>query len=461
MRSSKIFVFSMLIMTMLCSFSFATEAEERVSLGFLYGWTDIGLIDRTNGSVNQVSPTCLDLNSKGELVVTSNLTHTFVNAMHERNIKVTPFLSNHWARGKGIKALENADTLVDSIMEVVYEYELDGINVDIENLDEEYRDLLSSFVIKLNQKMPEEKILSVSVAANPKSRETGWQGSYDYKVLGENSDYLMVMAYDQHSQGGPEGPIASREFVEDSIVYTLNFVSKDKIILGIPLFGRYWKYDHEYDSYDGGKAVVMGAIPALFEKFSGDNMYNEYVGESRYIFDVDNNEISGTINGEELQDGTYIIWYQGNEGIKDKLDIVNRYDLLGVGIWALGQEKVDVWEYFKEELNKTPRTPDSKKVEIVQEVKYEAIKEDLTPINNEIKDDRKTISKDCLEFINSLQYEEIDAYNFEPHEKAKDVSELEYKKIIEKLPKNKRKKIRSFTKIKKGEVHRLRMEKTF
>ena len=58
-------------------------AEDRVSLGFLYGSTsDLSLIDRTKGGINQVSPTCFDLDNQGNLVVTGNLTNTFVEQMH-------------------------------------------------------------------------------------------------------------------------------------------------------------------------------------------------------------------------------------------------------------------------------------------------------------------------------------------------------------------------------------------
>ena len=95
MRISRVLIL-MLIFALLTSSAFA---EDRVSLGFLYGSTEnIDLIDRTNGSLNQVSPTCFDLDNKGNLDITGNLTHKFVEQMHERGILVTPFLSNHWSR---------------------------------------------------------------------------------------------------------------------------------------------------------------------------------------------------------------------------------------------------------------------------------------------------------------------------------------------------------------------------
>ncbi len=101
MKAEKLVMYLMLIIFMFASYSFA---EDRVGLGFLYGSTEsINLIDRTNGAINHVSPTCFDLYDDGTLLVTSNLTKTFVQKMHERGVIVTPFLSNHWARRKRSK----------------------------------------------------------------------------------------------------------------------------------------------------------------------------------------------------------------------------------------------------------------------------------------------------------------------------------------------------------------------
>ena len=345
---SIIFIMAIFVNTVFVSTVFAAD---RVSLGFLYGISNqVELVDRTNGAINQVSPTCLNLSSKGNLVVTSELSHSFVEEMHARGIKVTPFLSNHWSRSKGRAAIKNAEKLSDDIINVINEYNLDGVNVDIENLTSEDRDLLSEFVRILSEKMPENKMLTVSVAANPKASEGGWQGSYDYAKLGEYSDYLFVMTYDEHSQGGACGPVSSYDFVEESIKYTLQYVSKDKIVIGIPLYGRYWKNGAE----TGGEAVVIGAIPNIISRNSTIAKYDEKIGEAYVDFTVYADGVKTKINGVELEEGSYRIWYPNDESIKSKLDLVNKYDLLGAGVWALGQEKVNVWEYYKNELNKVP-----------------------------------------------------------------------------------------------------------
>ena len=430
MRISKILVISMLIVLFVSSISYA---DDRVSLGFLYGWTgNVDLIDRTNGGINQVSPTCLDLTDNGNLLVTSNLTHEFVNRMHERGIKVTPFLSNHWARQKGKNAVNNAEALSDQIVNTVVEYELDGVNVDIENLTVEDRDALSEFVRLLKDKMPEGTILSVSVAANPNDSLTGWQGSYDYEKLGEYSDYLFIMSYDEHGIGSPEGPVSSTYFYEKSILTALKHVSKDKIVMGIPFFGRYWKLDEETGEYKGGDAVVIGAMPGIMDKTEGELVYEELVGEASYTFNVNNEEMPMTINGKDLSDGTYVAWYQTNDSIRDKLWLVNFYDLLGAGVWALGQEKSEVWDYYYRRLNEKERIPEEQIVlALVEEERVSASNRiDFDFLNEQILKERNTVS--AFSGVNKIELDTKEVQN--PHKPEEVINKVSFKKTRENAP---------------------------
>lgn len=377
MKVRNVVVLTMLMMVSLMSGVFASD---RVSLGFLYGISEpVELVERTNGAINQVAPTCLNLSSKGKLVVTSELTHDFVQAMKEKGILVTPFLSNHWVRSKGRAAIKQAETLARDLAAVVQEYDLDGINVDIENLTPDDKDGFTELVRQIRAALPEDKMVTVCVAANPEASESGWQGSYDYTALGEIADYLFVMTYDEHSQGGAAGPVASLEFIEKSIQYALEHVEKDKIVLGIPFYGRFWRDGAE----TGGEAVVIGAIPSLISKNHGVVYYDETIGEARVTFQVNSSMVPNKINGVELEDGTYTIWYPTEASIKATLNLVNEYDLLGAGVWALGQEKVDVWNYFKEELNRIPYvTPEEEEEEKIREAReaYEALVVDVSKL---------------------------------------------------------------------------------
>ncbi len=290
-------------------------------------------VEDTKGSVSIVYPSYFDLNEDGSLKITNMLDKDFIEEMHKRNIKVVPFLSNHWDRSLGRKALSNRENLAEEIVKAINEYNLDGVNVDIENVDHLDTKDYTDFVKILRKKLPSHKEVSVAVAANPKGWKTGWQASYDYKELGKYSDYLFVMTYDESYQGSDPGPVASISFVEKSIQYALKYVPAEKIVLGIPFYGRYWK---EGDAI-GGKGTSLKKIEDVITKYNG-----------RVYFDKTSKSPMATVNTPQ---GTYIYWYENEESIKEKLKLVQKYDLRGSGSWSLGQEVQSIWDKYSLWLN--------------------------------------------------------------------------------------------------------------
>ena len=327
-------------------------AGERLSLGYIYNATKshIEIVEATQGSVNVVSPTCFDLSTDGRLEINYILDEEFVQNMHEKGIKVTPFLSNHWGQKRAQVALANPEILVDDLVNAIYLYNFDGINVDLENLNSKDKDKLTDFIKLLREAIPEEKTVSIAVAPNPKRLTTTWVAAYDYSALSDYVDYFLIMTYDEHCYAGAEGPVASINFVEESIKVMLENVSKDKILMGIPLYGRYWKEGSEV----GGEAIVLGQITRILKKYRLVPKYDIQTQTPMVTLTVNEGENGPYVNGKYLEAGIYNIYYDNENSIKAKLELVNKYDLLGAGVWALDNESYDMWNYYKDALNETP-----------------------------------------------------------------------------------------------------------
>lgn len=346
-----VFLILSIILTLSTTSNLFVEGTNRVNMGYLYFGDPkdyVNIIKSTNNSVNIISPSYFDIDENGSLKITSKLEVSFIEEMHKEGKKVVPFLSNHWNRAIGQKALINKEELVNDIVKAIDKYNLDGINVNIENLSHTDKDNHTAFIKLLREKLPKEKQVSVAVAANPKNLKIGWHGSYDYKNLARYSDYLMLMAYDESWEGSNSGPVASIGFVEQSIQQILSQgVSKDKVVLGIPFYGRIWKSDGTFN----GRGVSNNQIDNLIKKYNG-----------KVIFDVENQSPKGTISipkGEKitvgynttLDEGNYIVWFENERSIKEKLKLVQKYDLKGTGSWSIGQESKNTWDYFDLWLN--------------------------------------------------------------------------------------------------------------
>jgi spore germination protein YaaH len=200
-------------------------ASEVVNLGYLYfGSTKeyANVVNSTGHAVNIVSPSYFDINPDGTLKLTYQVDQNFIDTMHRQGVRVVPFLSNHWNREVGRAMLQNKELAARQLADAIERYNLDGVNVDIENVTAQDRENYTEFVRLLRQFIPNHKEVSVAVAANPNGWETGWHGSYDYTELANIADYLMIMAYDESYEGGEPGSVASHSWVEKSIQYAVS-----------------------------------------------------------------------------------------------------------------------------------------------------------------------------------------------------------------------------------------------
>ena len=307
-------------------------------------------IAQTKNSIKTVCPDYFDLDSSGNLVIAGadKLNSEFIDELHSQNIKVVPFISNHWDRRLGEIALENRENLSTQIAEAVVKYNLDGIDNDIENVSHTHRDEMTDFMRLLRQKLPD-KIVSVAVAANPNNWQTGWHGSYDYKALSNYSDYLMIMIYDESFFGSAPGPVSSKNFFDRSIAFALNQgVPKEKIIAGIPFFGRFWKVGESI----GGFGIAARDVEFLLKNYDATSHFDEETKSAFAEVTIHEGDKEPIVwGGRRLTPGVYQIWYDDEQATRYKLNVINSNNLRGAGSWALGQEILGIWNFYTYALN--------------------------------------------------------------------------------------------------------------
>lgn len=324
------------------------KKADRYAMSYVFFGTNnqqLEYISVSQGSLGVISPSYFNLDANGQLEKVT-ISASYVESVHQQGMKVVPFLSNHWDRASGVAALENREALADELVKLIMANHLDGINVDIENVSEKYRDAYTDLVRLLREKLPADREVSVAVAANPNGWDLGWHGSYDYTALGEIADHLFIMAYDEHYLGGEPGPVASLSFVERSIQYALERVPSEKIVLGIPFFGRLWSQNGEVS----GLGVSCQRAESIIARYGANVTYDRASRSPKAEFTLTAAD-QLVINGQTMEPGNYVMWYENSNSLKEKLALVDKYDLKGAGSWSLGQETADVWDYFSLWLN--------------------------------------------------------------------------------------------------------------
>ena len=311
-----------------------SSLQTRFHMTYLYGGTVSQQIEQIKqvGSFQTVSPSYFDLNTSGSLV-TVNIDRSFIDAMHAMGIKVVPMLSNHWNRTAGEKALSDPEALAQSVADAIVKNNLDGVNVDIENVTHLHRNAYTEFVRLLRQKLPAEKEVSVAVAANPNGWTTGWHGSYDYAALAKYADYLMIMAYDESWEGSSAGPVASYSFVKRSIEYALEHTTADKLVVGVPFYGRMWSSDGTFS----GNGLNLTMVETLVKQYNGTITYDTAARSPKAQFTVNAGDSLLSVGGKKLTPGSYTVWFEDETSIYEKTRLIHQYDLKGMGSWSLTQ----------------------------------------------------------------------------------------------------------------------------
>ena len=325
------------------------KAERTIeSLSYLYiGGTAnfLNNINRTRENLTTVMPDYFEVTPDGNVIQTKKPDKHFIETMNASGIKVIPYLSNHFDREKGRAAMKNGPVIAAQLAEWTREYGYDGLDVDIENLNQDDRAAFTAFMRLLRDALPRDKTLSVCVAANPRGLTTGWHGQYDMKALGKICDTVFVMTYDDHYDGDSvPGAVAGLPFIEASIKKALLNVPAQKLMIGVPFYGRYWIEGQER----GGKALTVSDINNLVSRYESTLWYDKTADSARAVMTISEGDVaSGLWGGKKLQPGAYDIWYENEQSLEKKLALVRKYNLKGIGSWALGQEPEQFWINYK------------------------------------------------------------------------------------------------------------------
>src|SRR5690606_38668193 len=121
-----------------------------------------------------------------------------------------------------------------------------------------------------------------STPYNPNSLNQDWSSGYDFKRIGENTDFVTLMTYDDPLS---IGPVASVPFIERTLTYMLTQIPAEKISLGIPLYC--WRWDPLINRRTGSLSHENALSEFNRSSIQGVEMYIEQLGSHVYIYEKD------------------------------------------------------------------------------------------------------------------------------------------------------------------------------
>ncbi len=313
-------------------------------VGFLPYW----LLDKTDKNYSHYITTLtyfgLSLNNDGRVKKLNNPQEEEPGYTNLKGYKVASHVKNSLLVISGDDSVigdmindpvTSANNLIADVSPIMKEKGFTDLNLDIESFmdaSESARANFTTFVRTVKQGINATVTLDLIPISLIK------QKLYDAKALGAIVDRVVLMTYDYHYSGsytsGAVAPIGGAgetiEFdVETAVKEALKVMPREKILLGIPLYGYQWETisgASESATIPGGSSTAsVRRVAEIIQSCTDCTGGIAPLSKEPYLIFPANDYFNQ-------------IYYENEASMKEKVALAGKYHLGGVALWALGYE---------------------------------------------------------------------------------------------------------------------------
>jgi spore germination protein YaaH len=298
--------------------------------------------------IDLLVPTWYSVDENG--LVTGAPNPTVLEAAHRDGLPVMPILALFGKKKFHDLAanLEAQKRMNEAMIREAKLHGYTGFQFDFENLDYLDRDGLSAVVSRSAAELHGAN-LQLTIATVPNAPGypgkggfakwiyTDWRGAYDLAALAKSVDLICLMTYDQQTRWTMPGPVAGWHWTTENLDYALKSVPKEKLSLGIPLYGYHW-----YTS-----------APTT-DKSTGEerpNLSGDYIGTPDAVQLA--TAFGGKVEWDEGDHSAFFyfyrdqmrewVFYTDERTFRDRYQLVMDQKLQGFCSWVLGTEDPEIW----------------------------------------------------------------------------------------------------------------------
>jgi peptidoglycan-N-acetylglucosamine deacetylase len=148
---------------------------------------------------------------------------------------------------------------------------------------------------------------------------------WNYAEYAAASDYMILMAYDQHYAGGDPGPVAAQSWYEQILVSRMKDLNPAKTIIAIGSYGYDWtegaKEANELTFQEAVISAKDSQATITFDQTTR-NPYFEYTEEDN---------------------SNHTVWFLDGVTAYNQIRAASGYGCAGFALWRLGSEDPSVW----------------------------------------------------------------------------------------------------------------------
>jgi len=342
--------------------------QKPVVMGFLPYWLISDDEKDYSPYLNTISYFGLSIDQDGTILKRMRPTETEPGWLAMQSRKMSPILDA--AKEKGLKRslvvfsgdqekinqlVENpvghAKTLINEISPILTQYDFNDLNIDIENTSLASESARQNFTLLMKtiygQLQSRNNSITLSIDVSPTALIQPYL--IDVAAISPFVDKVIFMTYDFHYPGssvtGAVSPVngagVSTEFdTETSIREALKILDPEKIILGAPLYGYEWEtlngYPHAAVIPGTGIVASNKRVEDLLSSCASCSAQFDSVSKESYLIYKDRE--TGTFHQ---------FFFPDEQAMQEKINLMKKYNLGGIVLWALGYEGNTILEPLK------------------------------------------------------------------------------------------------------------------
>lgn len=226
---------------------------------------------------------------------------------------------------------EFQDKQIENILDILKTRGYYGLNMSVQYISISNLKFFEIYFTKLVNRLNKEGypvFLTVDPEFTVNNNTVGFE-HIDYSILNRLAQNIIFMSYEWATRVTPPSPISSVYAVDTFLNYILQYIPSDKIIIGIATIG----FDWELPFVPGASNIYSLTMNSAYDLARDTRAIIKYdeVSQTPYF--------SYTL-GQSVQ---HLVWFINAKSINATLDLVSKYNLLGISVWNITIFNPQLW----------------------------------------------------------------------------------------------------------------------
>ena len=312
-----------------------TNEGNPLAIGFYVNWDDSSLasLKQNINGLDWVVPEWIRLSGDDKNPLVLDIDDDAVDFIQKTKpeMPVLPLLQNYkdeqWNSEILIHSISSEaerQRLIDALLQTIEKHKFGGLTIDIEEIPESSQTDLFTFMKELRAEFQTRGLILAQAVPfdNP---------DWNYKAYASVTDYLMLMAYDEHWSTGEAGPIAGQDWYDSILKKRMVELSPAKTIVCFGNYGYNWTNDKQEAETVSFQESLLAAKESLD---SPEEIKFNPVSKNPYF------------NYTEDDGKDHTVWFLDASTAYNQLQSAKPYKPAGFALWRLGSEDPSLWKVF-------------------------------------------------------------------------------------------------------------------